>query len=129
GTPAYLSPEQVSGEPSDHRADIYALGVMGYEMLAGEPPFVAPTPTAVLLKRLAGPPPSLAKLRPDAGPVLRDVIDGMMASEPAQRFQSADDVVRALSAQSSGSGTHEAPEVARRNRRAKRRTLLLSGVG
>src|SRR5438105_7935309 len=56
GTPAYLAPEQVTGEPSDHRADIYSLGVMAYELLAARQPFEATTPAAVLMKRLGGPP-------------------------------------------------------------------------
>ena len=89
GTPAYLSPEQVAGEGGDHRADIYALGIVAYEMLTGQPPFTGPTPTAVLMKRLGEPPPPLAKVRPDAPELLRDVIEGMLASDPAQRFQSA----------------------------------------
>ena len=94
GTPAYLSPEQVAGEGGDHRADIYALGIVAYEMLTGEPPFTGPTPTMVLMRRLAEPPPPLEKRRPDAPPLLRDVINGMLAADPALRFQSAGDVVR-----------------------------------
>jgi formylglycine-generating enzyme required for sulfatase activity/tRNA A-37 threonylcarbamoyl transferase component Bud32 len=96
GTPAYLAPEQVTGEPSDHRADIYALGVVAYEMLAGQPPFTGPTPTAVLLKRLGNPPPPLAGIRADAPPELIATIEGMLQPDPAQRFQSAAEVVRAL---------------------------------
>ena len=52
GTPTYLSPEQVGGDPCDHRVDIYALGVMMYELLAGEPPFSGATPQAMLLSSL-----------------------------------------------------------------------------
>jgi len=131
GTPAYLSPEQVAGEPSDHRADIYALGVVGYEMLAGQPPFTAPTPTAVLLKRLAGPPPPLGRLRPDTTTALRDVIDGMLAPDPKERFQSAADVVRALGGATPASGGHATAEIVLKTRRKKRRTqglLVLGGI-
>ncbi len=63
GTPAYISPEQVTGEESDHRADIYALGVMGYEMLAGKLPFEGSTPTAMLMKRPSGMPTPLVEVR------------------------------------------------------------------
>ncbi len=96
GTPAYLSPEQVSGSPPDRRADLYALGVMAYEMLAGEPPFTGPTPTAVLMKRLAGPPPPIERLRPDTPPALRAVIERCLAADPEARFQGGEEIERAL---------------------------------
>jgi formylglycine-generating enzyme required for sulfatase activity/tRNA A-37 threonylcarbamoyl transferase component Bud32 len=129
GTPAYLSPEQVAGEGGDHRADIYALGVVAYEMLTGQPPFTGPTPTAVLMKRLGEPPPPLAKVRPEAPELLRDVIEGMLASEPAQRFQSAGDVVRALDGLPPASGGHATGELVLRARRRRERTRLAALVG
>ena len=96
GTPAYLSPEQVTGEPLDHRVDIYALGVMAYELLAGHVPFDAPTPTAAMLKRLAGPPDSVAAQRPEVPAYVADAISACLAADPAQRLQSADDVIQAF---------------------------------
>ena len=69
---------------------------MAYEMLTGRQPFEATTPTAVMMKRLAGPPPPVSKIRPDVPRDMQDAIDGMLAADPAERFQSADDVVRAL---------------------------------
>jgi len=131
GTPAYLSPEQVAGEGGDHRADIYALGVVAYEMLTGMPPFTGPTPTAVLMKRLGEPPPSLAKVRPEAPELLRDVIEGMLASDPAQRFQSAGDVVRALDGLPPASGGHATGELRLKGRRRRERTrgIALVGIG
>ena len=126
GTPAYMSPEQVAGEGGDHRADIYALGIVGYEMLAGEPPFTGPTPTMVLMKRLAEPPPPLDKKRPDARALLRDVISGMLATDPALRFQSAGDVVRALGGVTPITGAHATAEVHLRGKRKSRvRGLVL----
>jgi tRNA A-37 threonylcarbamoyl transferase component Bud32 len=106
GTPAYLSPEQVTGEPSDHRADIYALGVMMYEMLSGQPPFTGPTPTAVLMKRLAGPPESLKKLRPDVPDSLVELVDSCLATRPDDRLNNAADIVRYLTGHSPVSGGH-----------------------
>ena len=96
GTPTYLAPEQVTGEPSDHRADIYALGVMAYEIVAGKPPFVGPTPTAILMKRLAGPPDPITSVRNDTPIELADVIEVCLASDPDQRYQSAADIVASL---------------------------------
>ncbi len=130
GTPAYLSPEQVTGAPSDHRADIYALGVMAYEMLTGQPPFTGPTPTAILMKRLSENPQPLGKLRPEAPQVLRDTIDGMLAQNPEERFQSAAEVVRALGGATPASGGHPTAEFVLRSRKKKtQRTLMLAGGG
>jgi formylglycine-generating enzyme required for sulfatase activity/tRNA A-37 threonylcarbamoyl transferase component Bud32 len=128
GTPAYLSPEQVAGEGGDHRADIYALGVVAYEMLTGQPPFTGPTPTAVLMKRLGEPPPPLAKVRPEAPELLRDVIEGMLAGDPAQRFQSGGDVVRALDGLAPVSGGYATAELQLRGKKRKRARGLMIAV-
>jgi len=132
GTPAYLSPEQVTGAPTDHRADIYALGVMAYEMLTGQPPFTGPTPTAVLMKRLSEAPTPIGRLRPDVPPVLRDVIEGMLAQNPDERFQSGAEIVRALGGATPVSGHHGTAEIVMKNRQRKksRRNLFISvGAG
>jgi formylglycine-generating enzyme required for sulfatase activity/tRNA A-37 threonylcarbamoyl transferase component Bud32 len=106
GTPTYLSPEQVTGEPSDHRADIYALGVMMYQMLTGQPPFTGATPTAVLMKRLAGPPEPIKKLRPDAPDALVELVDACLATDQNERLSNAGDIVRFLTGHSPISGAH-----------------------
>ena len=130
GTPAYLSPEQVTGEPSDHRADIYALGVMAYEMLAGRAPFTGPTPTAVLMKRLGGPPEPLRSVRKEVPAALEELVDACLATNPDERIQSAADVARALTGHSPVSGAHttsvrrQLPK--RTGKRSKGATLALA---
>jgi len=126
GTPAYLAPEQVSGDPSDHRADIYALGVMGYEIVAGKTPFDAPTPTAVLMKRLAGPPEPLRNIRKDTPPDLAAVIDACMAADPEQRFQTASDIAAALGGDMKRTPTLPGGRIIRR---PKSKMPLFIGVG
>lgn len=125
GTPAYLSPEQVTGEPSDHRADIYALGVMMYEMLAGQPPFTGATPTAVLMKRLGGPPPPLQSVRSDIPAPLADVVDACLATDPNERIQNAADIVRSITGHSPVSGGHT---TSTRLRVTKPKSNLLAGI-
>ena len=98
GTPAYLAPEQVAGEAADHRADLFALGVVMYQALAGEAPFTGPTPTAVLLKRLAADPVPVETLRPDLPIALARLVQRCLARDPAERVQSAGEVVEALQA-------------------------------
>jgi formylglycine-generating enzyme required for sulfatase activity len=96
GTPAYLSPEQLLGEPADPRSDLYALGVVGFEMLAGERPFTGSTPTAAMMRRVAVPPPPLASQQPDLPVALCTMIDRCLAPDRDQRFADADTFLDAL---------------------------------
>jgi serine/threonine-protein kinase len=90
GTPGYMAPEQASGESSvDARADIYALAVVGYEMLAGGPPFSGATAQAVLAAHLRDQAPDLHTIRPEVPEGLARAIAKAMAKDPADRFQSA----------------------------------------
>jgi eukaryotic-like serine/threonine-protein kinase len=99
GTPSYMSPEQAIGESSvDARTDIYALGCVLYELLAGEPPFTGPTAHAVIAKRLADPPPRIRTVRPSVPPALEKVLLQALDRVPADRFASAGDFQRALEA-------------------------------
>lgn len=87
GDPRYMAPEQARGEVVDRRADIYSLGVLGYEMLCGEPPFKGQGTFDVLSKLLEAPVPRLRDKRPDCPPWLESVIRTALAKKPAERFQ------------------------------------------
>ena len=97
GTPAYMAPEQAAADPHvDHRADVYALGVMGYEMLVGEPPFVRRTPQEVLAAHVTEPAPPVSARRPSVPPALDALIAKCLLKQPGDRYQSAEDVVSEL---------------------------------
>ena len=90
GTPGYMSPEQAVGESSvDARSDVYALAIVGYEMLAGAPPFTGRTVQAVVAAHLAQPPKSLRDVRPEVPGAVADAIGRALAKDPADRFQTA----------------------------------------
>lgn len=113
GTPAYLSPEQANGGSVSPASDIYALGVVVYEMLTGRTPFEGPTPLVVALKHAQAPPPPLRNLRPEIAPEVAAVVDQALSKDPAARFTSAGALARALAeAWAAQGGEQPAPAVA-----------------
>ena len=97
GTPAYMAPEQLAGDPAaDHRVDVYALGLLGYELLAGEAPFKASSPQETLAQQLTRAPESISKRRPDAPPPLAALLSRCLAKNPAERPQTAAEIVAQL---------------------------------
>jgi eukaryotic-like serine/threonine-protein kinase len=99
GTPAYMSPEQAAGDRGlDARTDIYSLGAVLYELLAGEPPYTGATTQALLVKRLTEPAPSVRAVRPNVPEAVDHAIRKALAQVPADRFGSAAELARALTA-------------------------------
>jgi len=105
GTPAYMAPEQAAADPHvDHRADIYAAGVVGYEMLTGRLPFNAPTPQAMLAAHVTQAVEPPAKYRPAVPPALNALVMRCLEKMPADRVQRAEDLRAQLEAMATPSG-------------------------
>ncbi len=96
GTPLYMSPEQIEGKPVDPRTDIYSFGVTCYHMLAGQPPFRGTSAFDVAIQHVRSEPPPLSEIRPDLPPALCAIVHKMMAKDPAQRYQTARDLLKDL---------------------------------
>ncbi len=97
GTPAYMAPEQASGDPDvDARADVYAWGVVAYELLAGAPPFTGRGAHGLIAAQIGEPPPPLPERAPWVPPALAALVMRCLEKDPARRPQSATDVLRAL---------------------------------
>jgi Tfp pilus assembly protein PilF len=106
GTPAYMSPEQAAGDPqTDHRADLYALGLLGYEMLAGKSPFANTTPQELIAAHIAERPRPVDELRPDTPALLAELIMRCLEKRPADRPPSAAVVREQLDALRTPSGS------------------------
>ena len=97
GTPAYMAPEQAAGDPNvDHRADLYAVGVLAYEMLTGRPPFIGLSPQSLLAAQVTGAVEPVTKHRENVPPALSALVMRCLAKRPADRWQSATEILDQL---------------------------------
>jgi len=110
GTPAYMAPEQFAADPSiDHRADMYAWGIVAYEVLTGHHPFDGAHGTALLQAHLSTTPKSVASVIPNVPAALSDIVARALEKEPGRRPASAQDLVDALDTHHAGSGSDAQP--------------------
>ncbi len=124
GTPAYMSPEQAGGAGRlDGRSDVYALGCVVYEMLAGEPPFTGRTAQAVLARHLQEKPRSLQVVRPTVSLALQEVVERALAKVPADRYATATEFAEAVARAAAQPAPAVAPAPSRR------RAVALAGLG
>jgi serine/threonine-protein kinase len=126
GTSRYLSPEQVSGGEVDARSDLYAVGVVLYEMLTGRPPFEAETHIATATMRLTGNPAPPRSLKPGIPRKLEAVVMRALARDPSERFQSAEEMTAAIDR--AVPGAELPPDEPRYEEPAAQRSLIRSWV-
>lgn len=132
GTPAYMSPEQATGSKQlDGRTDIYSLGCVLYEMLAGDPPFTGATAQAIIARQLVDPPPRLRTVRPTVTAQLEQTLDKALAKVAADRFATAAEFAEALKVVSvsvAPQRTHVGALMAMRGRLGTRATVIVTVV-
>ena len=136
GTPAYMSPEQAAGGSEvDGRSDVYSLGCVLYEMLAGEPPYTGPTPQAILAKRILEPIPHLRTVRESVPEAVEQAVTKALAKVPADRFQTAQQFADVLSPTNISAPITVAPPraaaaapAARRRRSSRWLAVLSAGI-
>jgi hypothetical protein len=135
GTPTYMAPEQAAADPlTDHRADLYALGVVAYEMLTGEPPFVRTTPQAVLAAHVTEAPVPVTERRGTVPPALASLVMRCLEKRPADRPQRAEELLGVLESLSTPSGgmtpteTQPVRGVGEGGRKTRRRLAVTAAV-
>jgi len=125
GTPAYMAPEQAAGDPAiDHRADIYSLGCMAYELLAGQSPFHGRPSARMVLAQMTEAPPPLSQARPDVPAGLEQLVMRCLQKDPAQRPQSAAEIAQTLDRIARGGEPAEARTL-REHASVRRKGLVL----
>lgn len=125
GTPQYMSPEQVKGLPVDARSDVFSLGVVLHEMLAGGPPYSGDTLFELMMARTRAPPRAARELNPEVQPWLQRLLDRCLAVEPALRYGSVEELLRDLGDRKVRGGAGRAVAWGRRLRRG---ALVAAGV-
>jgi serine/threonine-protein kinase len=125
GTPAYMAPEQASGDTTDHRSDIYALGVLAYEMLTGQQMFAGRSPQQTMMAHVTQMPEPVTVKRPETPAPLAALVMRMLAKVPSERPQSADEVLTTLDALTTPGAT---PALGAVNRLATRRVWSVAAV-
>ena len=130
GTPLYMSPEQATGRPLDHRTDIYSLGVMFFHMVTGAPPYMSSTAVEIVSQHIKSPVPDPTQLAPDVPPHLAAIIQRMMAKDPNERYPSCAELVQELDAFLTGGGSVFVPDAAtpRASRSASARAAAEKGT-
>ena len=96
GSPMFMAPEQIQGQPLAGTCDLYALGVIAFTLLTGREPFLADTTTAIVMKHLHEPPPDARGLRPELPQEWVDLLAKLLAKKPTERYQSADELIGVL---------------------------------
>jgi|GEM_PF-1115060 len=109
GTPKYMAPETLTDTQVDPRADLYSLGVIGYEMLTGDPPFDGPTPMAILFKQAHEPPEPLRKRAPNAPRNLASAVERALSKLPTDRFESAAEMALAVEEDAAATSAARSP--------------------
>jgi serine/threonine protein kinase len=127
GTPNYMAPEQVEGKDTDHRSDIFSFGAIVYEMTTGKKAFEGSSAPSVMAAILERDPPSMMSLQPLASPLLDHVVTRCLAKVPAERWQSAGDVMRELTWIARSSIQRISP-TSRSSRRGLRGWLILATI-
>lgn len=128
GTPAYMAPEQIAADPAaDHRMDLYALGLLAYELLTGKVPFKEASPQQTMAAQLTRDPVPVETTRGDVPPALAALIKRLLAKDPADRPESAAAVVEALDGIATGSGETQA--MSRTRAAGLGRTLVAVAAG
>ena len=126
GTAKYTAPEQINGEPTTPATDLYAVGVVLYEMLAGVAPYDGPTPMATAIAQQTAPIPDLGRARPDASPAVVRAVARSMAKRPADRFGSAAEMHAALAGGAAPTARYRRPAPVTAPRRRRRRQVAMA---